>query len=411
MNAETAAVHAGYAPDAQTGATTPPICQSTAFAYDTAAGIADAFSGRAPGYVYSRVANPTTAVLEQRLAALEGGIGCLACASGMAAITTVMTGLTRAGDHIIAARGIFGGTVSLLTRTLARFGVRVTFVDGGSVEAFRDALRPETRLIFVETIANPSMAVPDLPEVSGVAREAGIPLVVDSTVTTPLLVRPGEWGADVVVHSLSKFINGHGNAVGGAIVDTGRFDWGQGPFEEIRETSRRAGAFALLVHLRSPVHRDLGGCASPFHSFLHLAGIESLPLRMERHCRNALVLARALDAHPRVRWVNYPGLPGNRHHAVARRLFGGRYGGIVTFGAGSAEAAGAIIDRLSLAQNLANIGDSKTLVIHPASTIFQEFAPCERAVMGVPDDLVRVSAGVEHPDDIVADFEAALGGP
>lgn len=408
MKPETAALHAAYTPEPGTGATVPPICQATAYAYDTAGELADVFAGRAPGYVYSRIANPTTAALEQRLAALEGGVGCLACASGMAAIATVVTGLTRAGDHIVAARGIFGGTVSLLARTLARFGVRTTFVGSGDTEALREAIRPETRLLFVETITNPSMEVPDLPAVAAIAHEAGIPLVVDSTVTTPMLIRPGEWGADVVIHSLSKFINGHGSAVGGAIIDTGRFDWGHGPFAEIREAERRAGRLAFLVYLRTRVYRDLGCCLSPFHSFLLLAGIEGLPARMESHCRNAMALARTLEAHPRVAWVKYPGLPGNPDHATANRLFGGRHGGILTFGAGTAEGARRVIDGLSLALNVANIGDSRTLVIHPASTIFQEFPPREREAMGVPDDLVRVSVGVEHIDDITADFEAAL---
>ncbi|MBI3948391.1 MAG: O-acetylhomoserine aminocarboxypropyltransferase/cysteine synthase [Armatimonadetes bacterium] len=410
VNIETLALHAGYAPDPSTGATVAPIHQTTAYAYATAEEIAAVFAGRAPGFIYSRIANPTAAALERRLAELEAGVGCLSCASGMAAIATTALGLTRTGDHVIAARGIFGGTVSFFAKTLARFGVRTTFVDAGSVDAFRAAIEPATRFVFVETITNPRMEVPDLPALAAVTRAAGIPLVVDSTVTTPMLLRPKEWGADLVVHSLSKFINGHGNAIGGAIVDTGNFDWRRGPFEDIGALARRAGKLAFLAHLRTLIYRDLGCCPSPLNSFLHLTGIEGLPLRMEAHCRNAQALAEWLSAHPKVDWVNYPGLPDNPCHEVAGRLFGGRYGGLLTFGLGSAAAAARFVDATRLARNLANLGDSRTLVIHPASTIFQEFSPDERAAAGVPDDLVRVSVGVENIEDIVHDFETALAG-
>jgi len=327
----------------------------------------------------------------------------------MAAIASVVMGLTRAGDHVVAANGIFGGTVSLLAKTLGRFGVRTTFVDAGDAQAFRAAIEPDTRLVFVETITNPRMDVPDLPAIAEIAHEAGIPLVVDSTVTSPVLIRPGEFGADIVVHSISKFINGHGNSLGGAIIDTGNFDWRGGPFDDIAQLAKRAGNLAFLAHLRMLIYRDLGACPSPFNSFLHLTGIEGLALRMEAHCRNAQALAEFLDAHPKAKWVNYPGLKSNPHHKRAKRLFGGKFGGVLTFGTGSAEAAFQLINALTLAQNLANIGDSKTLVIHPASTIFHEFAPEEREGMGVPDDLVRVSVGVENTQDIIADFESALG--
>ena len=252
------------------------------------------------------------------------------------------------------------------------------------------------------------MDVPDRPAIAEVAHEAGIPLVVDSTVTSPVLVQPGKWGADIVVHSVSKFINGHGNSLGGAIIDTGNFDWRNGPFEDIAQLAKRAGQLAFLAHLRTLIYRDLGCCPSPFNSFLHLTGIEGLALRMDAHCRNALALAEYLDEHPKVGWVNYPGLKSNPRHEIAGRLFGGRFGGVLTCGLGSAEKAFTFIDHLTLAQNLANIGDSKTLVIHPGSTIFSEFTPEERRAMGVPDDLVRVSVGVESIGDIIADFRSAL---
>ena len=408
MDIETLALHGGYHPDPLTGATSTPIYQTAAYAYATSDEIADVFGGRMPGYIYSRISNPTAASLERRLAELEGGIGCISCSSGMAAISSVVMGLTRAGDHVVAANGIFGGTVSLFSKTLSRFGIETTFVDAGSPDAFREAVRPETKLIFIEMITNPKMEVPDLPAIAEIAHEFGIPLVVDNTVTTPILIRPGEYGADIVVHSVSKFINGHGNSIGGAIVDTGRFDWRKGPFEDIRDLARRAGQLAFLAHLRTLIYRDLGCCPAPFNSFLHLMGIEGLPIRMEVHCRNAMALAEYLSAHLKVAWVNYPGLETNPYHEKAAQLFGGRFGAILTFGVGSREKALRFIDNTSLALNLANIGDSRTLIIHPASTIFQEFSPGRRESMGVTDDLIRVSVGVENAKDIIADFESAF---
>ncbi|MDO8586216.1 MAG: O-acetylhomoserine aminocarboxypropyltransferase/cysteine synthase [Armatimonadota bacterium] len=408
MDIETLALHGGYLPDPATGASATPIHQTAAYAYDAADDLADAFSGRAPGYIYSRIGNPTSSAFERRLTELEGGVGCLSCSSGMAAIASVSMGLTRVGDHIVASGGIFGGTVSFFAKTLARFGVETTFVDAGSVDAFRNALRPNTRMVFVETITNPRMDVPDIPTIAEVCREAGAPFVVDNTVTTPILLRPGEHGADIVIHSLSKFINGHGNSIGGAIVDTGNFDWRNGPFEDIKLLAARAGKLAFLAHLRMLIYRDLGCCPSPFNSFLHLLGIEGLPMRMEAHCRNAQAVAEYLANHPKVTRVNYPGLKANRYHELASHLFGGRFGAILTFRTGSTKAAEAFIDNARLAQNLANIGDSKTLIIHPASTIFQEFSPADREAMGVPDDLIRVSVGVENVKDIIADFETAL---
>ena len=408
MDIATLALHGGYIPDQNVGSTTAAIHQTSAYAYATSGEIGDVFSGRAPGYIYSRISNPTASAFERRLAEMEHGIGCLSCASGMAAISSTAMGLTRAGDHIVSANGIFGGTISFFAKTLSRFGVATTFVDSGDLDAFREAIRPETKMIFLETITNPRMDVPDLPAIAEIAHSVGIPLVVDSTVTTPVLVRPKEWGADIVIHSVSKFINGHGNSIGGAIIDTGNFDWRKGPFEDISLLAKRAGKLAFLAHLRSLIYRDLGCCPSPFNSFLHLMGIEGLPIRMEVHCRNAQELAEYLAGHPKVAWVNYPGLKSNPYHEVASRLFGGRYGAVLTFGLNNGEAARQFVDKASLAQNAANIGDSKTLVIHPASTIFQEYSPEERESMGVSEDLVRVSVGVESIKDIIADFESAL---
>ncbi len=408
MRADTLAVHGGLAGDGGTGASAVPICQTVSYAYDTAQGIADAFAGRSPGYIYTRIANPTTTALESRLTEFEDGIGCIATSSGMAAIASAVMGLVKAGDEIIAAAGIFGGTVSLFERTLARFGVKTIFVDVAESDNFAEALNERTKLIFIETIGNPRMDVPDIPAVAEVAHRAGIPLIVDNTVTTPAVFRPGEFGADIVVHSTSKFINGHGTAIGGAIVDTGNYDWRRGPFDEIRDVSKRVGQLAFLWYLRNVIYRDLGGCPAPMNSFLMLQGLETLPGRMARHCDNAQKLALFLQSHPKVSWVDYPGLNTSRFHDRATKLFAGRAGGLLTFGLGDRQKAFRFIDSVKLAKNLANLGDAKTLVVHPASTIFHEFDAEELEPMGVTADMVRVSVGIEDFEDIKADFVQAI---
>jgi len=408
MKADTLAIHGGFAGDGGSGASAVPICQTVSYAYDTARAIADAFAGRAPGYIYTRIANPTTTALESRLAELEDGIGCIATSSGMAAIASAVMSLVKAGDEIIAAAGIFGGTVSLFKNTLSRFGVKTVFVDVAETENFAEALNDRTKLIFIETIGNPRMDVPDIPAVAEIAHKAGIPLIVDNTVTTPALFKPGEFGADIVVHSTSKFINGHGTAIGGAIVDTGNYDWRQGPFEEIRDVSEKVGQLAFLWYLRNVIYRDLGGCPAPMNSFLMLQGMETLPGRMARHCENAERLAQFLQSHPRVSWVNHPGLKTSKFHERVARLFAGRAGGLLTFGLSDKQKAFDFIDSLKLAKNLANLGDAKTLVVHPASTIFHEFDADELGAMGVTAEMVRVSVGIEDFEDIKADFEQAI---
>ena len=408
MRADTLAIHGGFAADGGSGASAVPICQTVSYAYDSAQAIADAFAGKSPGYIYTRIANPTTAALESRLAEFEDGIGCIATASGMAAISSVVMGLAKAGDEIIAAAGIFGGTVSLFENTLSRFGVKTVFVDVAETENFAEALSDATKLIFIETIGNPRMDVPDVPAIAEIAHKAGIPLIVDNTVTTPAVFRPGEFGADIVVHSTSKFINGHGTAIGGAIVDTGNYDWRRGPFDEIREVSQRVGQLAFLWYLRNVIYRDLGGCPAPMNSFLMLQGLETLPARMARHCENAERLAQFLQSHPNVAWVNYPGLETSNFRDRAAKLFAGRAGGLLTLGLGDKQKAFKFIDSLKLARNLANLGDAKTLVVHPASTIFHEFDADELGSMGITDDMVRVSVGIEGFEDIKADFEQAI---
>ena len=407
MKIDTMALHGGFSGDAN-GATAVPICQTVSYEYKTAGELADVFAGKAPGYIYTRIANPTTSALEGRLTGLEDGVGCIATASGMAAIASVAMGLLRSGEKIVAASGIFGGTVSLFVNTLGRFGVETVLVDVGDTDNVARAIDAKTRLVFIETIGNPAMDVPDIPAVADVAHQAGIPLVVDNTVTTPFLIRPGDYGADIVVHSTSKFINGHGTAIGGAIVDTGNFTWRTGPFEDIRRLAERAGGLAMLSHLRNLIYRDLGGCPAPMNSFLMLQGIETLGGRMTTHCDNAMKLAEFLSAHPSVGWVNYPGLADSPFKPRVDALFAGRGGGLLTFALGDKDRAFAFIDSLRLAKNLANLGDAKTLVIHPASTIFHEFDASQLQAMGVSDDMVRVSVGIEDFEDIRADFEQAI---
>lgn len=408
MKTDTLAIHGGFAGDRETGATTVPIHQTISYAYKTAQELADVFDGKAPGYIYTRIANPTTTALELRLSQLEGGIGCIATSSGMAAIASTVMGLVRAGDEIIAAAGIFGGTVSLFENTLKRFGVKTKLVDAANTEQFAEAVNDKTKLVFVETIGNPRMDVPDIPAIAEVAHRANIPFIVDNTVTTPFLVRPMEFGADIVIHSTSKFINGHGTAIGGAIIDTGNYNWAAGPFEDIKSLSEKTGQLAFLAHLRNLIYRDLGGCPAPMNSFLMLQGLETLSGRMAKHCENAKKLAEYLENNPKVCWVNYPGLPKSKFHSRVEKLFNSRGGGLFTFGLGDKRKAFKFIDSVKLAKNLANLGDAKTLVIHPSSTIFHEFSLTEQNKMGVTEDMVRVSVGIEDFEDIRRDFEQAI---
>lgn len=401
-------IHSGLGPDESTGATTTPIAQSTAFAYRTAEDLEAVFAGRDAGFVYSRIANPTVAAFEARVTALEEGLGSVAVSSGMAAISSLTLALAGTGDDVVVGSSLFGGTYSLFRHTLVRYGIGVRFVDPSDLSALRDAIRDTTRLVFVETIGNPKLDVPDIAAMAAVTRERGVPLVVDSTVTTPFLVQPKRLGADLIVHSTSKFINGHGNAIGGVIVDAGTFDWSSPRFPHLAPFRTRVGRFALLANLRNRICRDLGCCLAPFNAFLLTMGIETLGLRMERHCSNAARAAAFLAAHPRVDETGYPGLESHPAHAIARREFGDRYGGVVTLKLGTRDRCFGFINRLRLAKNLANLGDVRTLVIHPASTICRDLDAGERLAMGVTDDLVRLSIGIEDPADIVGDLEQAL---
>ena len=404
---DTKLIHAGTAPG-PSGATKTPIVQASAFAYNSAEELEDIFKGRAMGQVYTRIGNPTLETLEKRLALIENGIAAVVTASGMAAITTAVMAVVRSGDEILSSSSLFGGTYSLFHDTLANYGIRTRFVDPTDLSALEAAVNESTRLIFVETIGNPKMDVPDIAEFSRIARKSGIPLMVDATVSTPYLARVRELGADIVIHSTSKYINGTANSIGGAIIDAGSFNWQNDKFPHFDPFYRKYRTFAFTARVRKLIHKDFGACAAPFNAFLLGEGLETLSLRMERHCSNALKVARFLDSHEKVAWVNYPGLADSPFFEVANRQFQGRFGGLLTFGLADKPSAFRLINNLRLAKNLANIGDTKTLVIHPASTICADYTPEVKALMGVSEEQVRVSVGIEDIEDILEDFGDAL---
>lgn len=408
LHIETQLLHGAYTPEPETGATALPIFQSTSFAYESAEQLEAVFAGRDAGFVYSRINNPTLDRFERRMTILENGLASLSCASGMAAISTTALALAGAGDEIVSGNSIFGGTYSLFAHTLDRYGIRTRFVETTDVEAYRKAVNERTKLIFVETMGNPKLDVPDIPAIAAVAKEHGIVLVVDNTVTTPVLCRPKELGADIVIHSTSKYINGHGNAIGGIIVDCGTFDWSNPKYDHLRPFYDRVRNFAFVAGLRNRFHRDLGCCFSPFNAFLMSIGIESLAVRMERHCSNALRVAETIARDERIKDVRYPGLGNQPDHATAARQFGRQYGALLTLRLDTKERCFKFINALKRAQNLANLGDAKTLVIHPASTFCRDATEEEQKAMGVTDDLVRFSIGIEHVDDILEDIDQAL---
>jgi O-acetylhomoserine (thiol)-lyase len=400
-------IHGGTTPG-PSGATKPAIVQSSAFAYSTAEELEDIFKGRAIGQVYTRIGNPTLEALEKRLAAIEDGIAAVVTASGMAAITTAVMAIVRAGDEILSSSSLFGGTYSLFRDTMSNYGIVTNFVDPTDLAALKGAISEQTRLIFLESIGNPKMDVPDIAAIAAIAKEHGIPLMVDATVSTPYLAQVKELGADIIIHSTSKYINGTANSIGGAIIDSGTFTWNDAKFPHFEQFYRKYRNFAFTARVRKLIHKDFGACAAPLNSFLLGEGMDTLALRMERHCSNALKLARFLQGHEKVSWVNYPGLSDSPYHDVAGRQFGGRFGGLLTFGVADKASAFKVINALKLAKNLANIGDTKTLVIHPASTICADYTPEVKGLMGVTEELIRVSVGIEDIEDIVEDFAAAL---
>jgi len=419
----TLALHAGQSPDPATGARAVPIYQTTSYVFRDTEHAANLFSLKEPGNIYTRLMNPTTDVFEQRMAAIEGGTGAVAVASGMAAISNALLAITRPGDEIVAADNLYGGTYELFNYTFPKLGRRVVFVDSTDPEAFRSAITEKTRAIYAESIGNPKLDVPDFAAIAAIAHGAGVPFVVDNTAAVGL-VRPIDHGADIVVLSATKFVGGHGTSIGGVIVDSGNFAWDNGKFPgftepdpsyhglQYWETFRDypgSGNVALAYKVRLEVLRDMGACLSPMNAFLLLLGLETLHLRMERHSENALCVARFLRDHPKVAWVNYPGLPDHPAHAVARNYLAGGFGALVGFGVkGGCDASKRVIERLQLFSHLANIGDAKSLVIHPASTTHQQLTPAEQAACGVTPDYIRLSVGIEDIRDIIEDLDQAL---
>ena len=420
MKAETLAVHAGYSPDPTTKAVAVPIYQTTSYAFDNTQHGADLFDLKVQGNIYTRIMNPTTAALEERVAQLEGGIGALALASGMAATTYAIQTIAQAGDNIVSVSTLYGGTYNLFAHTLPKQGIEVRFFDYRDPSALEKLIDDKTKLVFAESIGNPLGNVIDLQAISAIAHKHGVPVVVDNTVATPILLRPFEHGADIVVHSLTKYIGGHGNSIGGAIVDSGKFPWGEhkerfavlntpDPSYHGVNYVEALGAAAYIARARVVPLRNTGAAISPFNAFLILQGIETLPLRMERHCENALKVAQYLEQHPKVKWVNYGGLSSHPQHALVQKYLGGKASGILSFGVQGGAAAGArFIDALQLITRLVNIGDAKSSACHPASTTHRQLNAEELASAGVSEDMVRLSVGIEHVDDIIADIEQAL---
>jgi O-acetylhomoserine (thiol)-lyase len=413
---ETLAIHAGHEVDA-TGARAVPLYLTTSYVFRDTEHAARLFSLQEAGNIYTRIMNPTTDVFEKRIAALEGGVGALAVASGQNAELYAILNLARAGDEIVAASSLYGGTYALFAHNLPRLGITVKFVDPSNPGNFRAAITERTRALYAETIGNPRCDVLDIAAVAAVAHEHGLPLIVDNTFASPYLCRPIEHGADIVIHSATKFIGGHGTAIGGVIVDSGRFDWGAGKHPLYTEPDAAyhglryadLGEQAYILRARVSLLRDLGGALSPFNAFLFIQGLETLHLRMERHSANALAVARYLEQHPKVEWVTYPGLESSPYYKLAQRYLPRGQGAILAFGIrGGAPAGRRFIESLRLFSHLANVGDSKSLAIHPASTTHEQLSEEEQRAAGVSPEMVRLSVGTEHIDDILADLEQAL---
>jgi O-acetylhomoserine (thiol)-lyase len=418
----TLALHAGQAPDPTTKACAVPIYQTASYVFDSPEHAARLFDLKEVGNIYTRIMNPTWGVFEARMAALEGGSGALATSSGQAAITLAILNICRTGQNFVSSSSLYGGTYNLFHHTLhKKLGIEPRFVDPSDPENFRKAIDENTRCLYVESIGNPKNDVADFDAIGAIAKKHGIPVVVDNTVTTAYLFRPFEHGADISVYSCTKYIGGHGTSIGGCIVESGRFDWGNGKFPELTEPDPsyhgvaywdafgKTMGIAFVLKARVQLMRDLGPCLSPFNAFLFLQGLETLHLRMPRHCENALAVARWLEKHPKVTWVNYPGLPSHPSYKHAQKYLPKGQGAIVGFGVKGSMAAGKkLISAVKLLSHLANIGDAKSLIIHPASTTHQQLTEAERLETGVTDDFVRLSIGIEDVEDIVADLDQAL---
>jgi O-acetylhomoserine (thiol)-lyase len=416
---ETRALHSGQKPDPTTNARAVPIYATTSYVFDDAAHAARLFGLQEFGNIYTRIMNPTTDVFEQRVAALEGGVAALGVASGQAAETLSILNLARSGDNIVSSSSLYGGTYNLFTHTLPKLGITTTYVDGSDPSAFGRAINENTKAVFLELIGNPRLDVHDLASIADVAHARGVPVIVDNTFA-PLLAQPIKHGADIVIHSATKWIGGHGTAIGGVVVDGGTFDWAASerfkqdfvdpdPSYHGISYSAAFGNLAFILKLRVQGLRDVGAALSPFNAFLFLQGLETLPLRITRHSENALAVAKWLETRPEVTWVSYPGLESHPSHKLAKRYLTGGFGGIVTFGVkGGVEAGRRLIDNVQIFSLLANVGDAKSLIIHPASTTHSQLEPEEQASTGVTADLIRLSVGLEHIDDLLADLEQAL---
>ncbi|MHC5076918.1 MAG: homocysteine synthase [Planctomycetota bacterium] len=415
---ETLALHAGQQVDSDTGSRAVPVYQTTSYCFKDTDHAANLFALKEFGNIYTRLMNPTTDVLEKRLAAMEGGVGGLALSSGQSAIYVSIFNICQAGGHIVSSSSLYGGTVTLFGQTFPKLGIDVTFVDPGDPDNFAKAIKDNTRLIYLETIGNPKNDILQYEKIADIAHEHGMPVICDNTVTTPILFKPIDHGIDIVVHSCTKFIGGHGTSIGGAIVDSGKFDWTNGRYPELTEPDpsyhgvkyvENFGELAYIIKARTQFLRDMGSCMSPFNAFLFLQGLETIHLRMPRHSENALKVAQWLEKNSAVTWVNYPGLKSHPDYKLGQKYLPNGHGAILGFGIkGGREAGIKFINSVKLASHLANIGDSKTLVIHPSSTTHQQLTEKEQLAAGVTEDYIRVSAGTEHIDDIIADFEQAL---
>jgi len=415
---ETLALHAGQVVDSDTLSRAVPIYQTTSYVFRDTDHAANLFALKEFGNIYTRLMNPTTDVLEKRIAAMEGGVGALGFSSGMAAINAAVLNICGAGEHFVSSNSLYGGTYTLFSQTFPKIGIDVTFVEPDDPANFAKAIKDNTRFIYIETIGNPKNDVMDFEKVAQIAHEHGIPVICDNTVTSPILFRPFEHGIDIVVHSCTKIIGGHGNSIGGVIVDSGKFDWTNGKFPGLTEPDpsyhgvkyvEAVGELAYIIKARTQFLRDMGGCMSPFNAFLFLMGLETIHLRVPRHCENALALAKFLEKHDAVKWVNYPGLESHKDYKMAEKYLPNGQGAILGFGIKGGKAAGAkFINSVKLASHLANVLDSKTLVIHPATTTHQQLSDEEQLSAGVTGDYVRASVGTENIADIIADFDQAL---
>ena len=416
---DTRALHAGQQPDPTTGSRAVPIHQTTSYVFDSVDHAAGLFNLEVSGHIYSRISNPTVAVLEERIAALEEGVGAVCTASGQAALHLALATILESGHHVVASRNIYGGSHNMLNLTMPRFGVTATFVDPRDPQAFADAIRPETRLLFAETLGNPGIEVLDVAAVAAVAHEHGLPLAVDSTFATPYLMRPIEHGADIVIHSATKFLGGHGIAIGGVVIDGGRFDWAaSGLFPTLSEPyagyhgitfTEEFGPQAMSMRARAEGLRDFGACMSPANAFYLLQGVETLPLRMARHVENARKVIDMLDTNDAVEWIRHPEHPSHPDHELAARLYPKGAGAMLSFGVrGGRDAGRRFIEAVRLASHLANVGDAKTLVIHPGSTTHQQMSAEDLEAAGISENLIRLSVGLEDADDICADLSQAL---